>query len=256
MISVAPAISQEVVLQALQGVFDPELDESIVELGFVEGVRILDDEVDVSLRLPTFWCAPNFSYLMAHDARRALLALPGVREVHVQLKDNAYSDEISAGVSTGLPFVQVFPGQADGDDLDDLRQLFARKAFGMRQEQLIRFLLSAGLADAQIVALRCGDVLDVTDAHGLLLRVGREARQLRGGAVLARMYLERRSRLGMTAGAATRLVTTEDGEAIAPEHLEQYLQRGRKQRISITFNTLMCRGLLETRYGLQRKDCL
>jgi ABC-type sugar transport system ATPase subunit len=105
------------------------------------------------LRLPTFWCAPNFAYLMAYDARQQVLSLPGVRTVRVVLKDHMYSDEITAGVSAGESFGEVFAGQCEGDDLEGLRQLFRGKAFGMRQEQLVRALLDGGLTAGEIVGL-------------------------------------------------------------------------------------------------------
>src|SRR5262249_26283347 len=108
---------QGAVLTALREVSDPELDESLVDLGFVDGVRSEGDSVEVALRLPTFWCAPNFAYLMAHDARQAALGVPGVREVRVVLKDHMYADEITSGVSCGESFGGVFGEQADGDNI-------------------------------------------------------------------------------------------------------------------------------------------
>jgi hypothetical protein len=36
--------------------------------------------------------------------------------------------------------------------------------------------------------------------------------------------------------------------------LTQYLERVRRQRISMTFNALMCRGMLETRYALTKGE--
>jgi len=248
----AAVISEAALLEALRPVYDPELDESLVELGFLDGVHADGGSVHVRLRLPTFWCAPNFAYLMADDARQRLLEVPGVRHVQVTLRDNAYAEEISRGVSAGQGFPEVFPGQAEGDDLGALRRLFADKAFGMRQEQLVRFLLDheAGLAATDVVALRVGDVLDASDATGLRLSVGRTERLLRGGAPLARMYLDRRCRLGLPQTDEARLVTDADGHALAADELEAYLRRCRRQRISMTFNTVMCKGLLETRYGL------
>ena len=51
---------------------------------YLPGVRIEDaGRVEVVLRLPTFWCAPNFAYLMAYDAREQALRVSGVREVRV-----------------------------------------------------------------------------------------------------------------------------------------------------------------------------
>ncbi|HEV2034621.1 MAG TPA: iron-sulfur cluster assembly protein [Candidatus Dormibacteraeota bacterium] len=251
MIEVYPeVVSEQAVLAALREVSDPELDESLVDLGFLESVRVDGGRVEVVLRLPTFWCAPNFAYLMAHDVREQTLRVPGVRQVRVVLKDHMYADEITEGVSANQPFDAIFPGQADGDHLDDLRALFSGKAFGMRQEQLVRFLLEAGLTDEDVVGLRLDDVLDITDLSGLCLRVGGAERLLRGGAALARTYLARRGRVGLDAHGSARLVTDLAGAPIAPGGLAAHLDRTRRQRVSMTFNAIMCRGLLETRYGL------
>jgi metal-sulfur cluster biosynthetic enzyme len=245
------AVSEQTVLAALRTVSDPELDESLVELGFVDSVRVDGADVEIVLRLPTFWCAPNFAYLMAVDAREATLKLPGVRHVHVALKDHMYSDEITTGISAGHKFDEVFPGQADGEDVGELRALFHGKAFGMRQEQLARFLLDAGLTADEVVGLHLADVLDTSNASGLRLQIGGQMRRLRGGAPLARAYLERRARVGLADSGGARLFTDQDGQPVAADALSEYLQCGRRQRISMTFNAVMCKGLLETRYDLQ-----
>ena len=67
------------VLTALGTVYDPELDEPITALGFVGACTVSDGgEVAVRLRLPTPQCAPNFAYLMAADARTAVLSVAKV----------------------------------------------------------------------------------------------------------------------------------------------------------------------------------
>src|SRR5438105_12025875 len=180
---------EEAVLAALRRVSEPELDEWVVELGFVDSVHVDRGRVDIVLRLPTFWCAPNFAYLMAYDAREEALQVPGVNEVNVVLKDHMCSDEISSGVSAGDAFSAVFPGQTDGDDLGELRALFRGKAFGMRQEQLVRFLLEAGMTAGEITALRPRDIIDSSDSGGVRLNVNGAERVFRGGAPLARAYL-------------------------------------------------------------------
>jgi metal-sulfur cluster biosynthetic enzyme len=235
---------------ALDQVVDPELDESVVQLGFVEAIDQDRGKLTVRLRLPTFWCAPNFAYLMARDARDVLLRVPHVEAVSIVLSDHAHSDEISEGVSCGQSFEQVFPGEVEGN-LEALRRVFYAKAFGMRQEQLVRFLFEAGLTTREITDLRVEDVIDASDRSGLVLRVGSGERLVRGAAPLARMYLQRRERMAIR---ADRLITDEHGHQIAADGLTEYLQRGRRQRISMTFNALMCRGLLETRYGLSKAE--
>ena len=61
--------SRAEVLDALSGVRDPELDEPLTDLGFVSDLRVEGDVVSVRLRLPTYFCAANFAYLMVGDAK-------------------------------------------------------------------------------------------------------------------------------------------------------------------------------------------
>ena len=60
----------------LQSVTDPELDESVVDLNFITSADVDPmNRVHIGFRLPTYWCAANFSFLMADDMRRAVSAL-------------------------------------------------------------------------------------------------------------------------------------------------------------------------------------
>ena len=70
------ALSQQLadVWARLDLVMDPELDEPVTDMGFIEAVSITgpasmqdNSTVDVSFRLPTYWCSPNFAFLMAED---------------------------------------------------------------------------------------------------------------------------------------------------------------------------------------------
>ena len=66
------------VVERLAQVLDPELDEPILDLGFVRSFELHSGHASVELRLPTSWCAVNFAYLMADDVRRALLTAEGI----------------------------------------------------------------------------------------------------------------------------------------------------------------------------------
>ena len=150
-------IESERILEALSGVRDPELDQSITELGFVTGVEVEGESVSVRLRLPTYFCAANFAYLMAADAKTAILSVAGVREVRVVLEDHFASREINDGVGDDKGFVEAFPGEAE-KGLDDLRALFRRKGFVARQEKLCRALLNDGRTPAELAAMRLRDL--------------------------------------------------------------------------------------------------
>ena len=71
------------ILAALGSVRDPELDEPITDLGFVTDLEVGEGEVRVRLRLPTYFCAPNFAYLMVADARAAVESVPGAGRAEI-----------------------------------------------------------------------------------------------------------------------------------------------------------------------------
>ena len=115
-----PRDRQAEVWACLQGVTDPELDESVTELNFVTKVDVdPENRVHIEFRLPTYWCAANFSFLMADDMRRAVSALDWVEGVSVVLGEHMYADKINAGLAKGLSFQETFGAEADGN-LDEL----------------------------------------------------------------------------------------------------------------------------------------
>src|ERR1700674_496423 len=128
----------------LQGVMDPELDESVTDLNFVTKADVdSENRVHIEFRLPTYWCAANFSFLMADDMRRAVDALDWVKGVSVVLGEHMYADKINAGLARGLSFQETFGAEADGN-LDDFGQRFLVKAFRRRQVALLNHLLGVG----------------------------------------------------------------------------------------------------------------
>src|SRR5216684_8007906 len=145
------------ILERLAQVLDPELDESILDLGFVRSLQLRSGHVGVALRLPTSWCAVNFAYLMAEDVRRALLTVEGVRQVAVRLGDHCAAEEIEAAVNDGRSFGDAFP-DAGAESLAALRLTFLRKGFFGRQERLLRELRDGGCTPATICTLRLGEV--------------------------------------------------------------------------------------------------
>src|SRR5690348_18383263 len=109
------------VLAALDAVRDPELDEPVTSLGFVAECSVsAEGDAEVRLRLPTYFCAPNFAYLMVADAYDAVSALPGVRKTEVVLEDHFASDAINGGVAARAGFARSFDGEAVGE-LHELR---------------------------------------------------------------------------------------------------------------------------------------
>src|SRR6202050_3710135 len=128
----------------LRTVRDPELDESTPSLGFVTLCTVSGDgDAQVRLRLPTYFCAPNFAFLMVADAYDAVSALPGVRRTEVVLEDHFASDAINGGVAAQSGFAQSFDGEAVSE-LHGLRADFLRKAVMAGTDQVCRPLLAGG----------------------------------------------------------------------------------------------------------------
>jgi metal-sulfur cluster biosynthetic enzyme len=225
--------SRAVILDALSGVRDPELDEPVTKLGFVTGVEIDGEAVSVRLRLPTYFCAPNFAYLMVADARAAVLSVPGVRRASVVLDDHHASEEINGGVNAERGFDGAFPGETEGPDLEELRTIFRRKSFVSRQEWLCRMLLADGRSPAELAGLRLGEVPP---------------------SEVLRKYLERRVDLGLDASEEAPLVVDPDGKRVPEEAVVEHLRFARTVRVSIEGNAGLCRGLLATRYDIPQKE--
>lgn len=211
---------------ALATVRDPELDQAITDLGFVTDLIIEGCTVKVRLRLPTFFCAPNFAYLMVSDTRAALLALSGVETAEVVLVDHFAADEVTAGVAAGADLGGAFPGLADGEDrqLDDLRLVFRRKTFLADQHRLIR---SVGFSET------LGDLPDGPDTTA---------------------HLARRAELGIDCDPGAPFLVDEEGRPVPADEVEGHLRRIRATAVSIEGNAGFCRGLLETRYHIRSKE--
>jgi metal-sulfur cluster biosynthetic enzyme len=224
-------IERQEVLGALSGVRDPELDEPVTDLGFVSHLEIEGDAVNIRLRLPTYFCAPNFAYLMVADAKAAVLSVPGVRRARVVLDDHYASGEINGGVNEEYGFDGAFPGETEGPDLEELRTIFRRKSFVSRQEQLCRALLSEGRSPLVLAAMRLGDVAP-SEAF--------------------ETYLDRRAELGLDVSESAPLVVDPDGNRVPEAAVVQHLRFAKTVRVSIEGNAGLCRGLLETRYGRER----
>jgi metal-sulfur cluster biosynthetic enzyme len=227
---------QAEVWACLQGVSDPELDESVIELNFVTKADVdLQNRVHIEFRLPTYWCAANFSFLMADDMRRAVSALEWVEGVSVVLGEHMYADKINAGLAKGLSFQDTFGADADGD-LDDLRQTFLVKAFQRRQVALLNHLTGAGHPPEAIVALTLAELERLpVDAEG---------------AKLVRRYLERRHVVGPLRPDAHAFIDAEGGR-LKSDGFSAYVSGLRRVGVNAEFNSALCRGLLSVRFDVE-----
>jgi metal-sulfur cluster biosynthetic enzyme len=229
------------ILQRLAQVLDPELDESILDLGFVRSVQLGSGHASVVVQLPTSWCAVNFAYMMADDVRRALLTVEGIRQVTVSLGDHCAADEIEAAVNGGRPFAEAFPGEGAGS-LSVLRHTFQRKGFLGRQERLLRELREAGCSPAVICALRLGEV-SVHDKTIVIRQPG--CAPVEGGsAEVLQRYLERRAELALDCSSAAALIVDLEGKTLSTERLLAHYETGRTVRVAMEANGSFCRALL------------
>jgi metal-sulfur cluster biosynthetic enzyme len=213
---------------ALGRVTDPELDEPVTELRFIERLTVdPDGTVSIGFRLPTYWCAANFAFLMAADMQREVAALPWVRHVKVTLGEHMYAEKINHGLANGLSFQATFGNEASAE-LDELRRTFLLKAFQRRQEALLRYLIERGHQPAGIALIELKAL--PLDAQGARLRT---------------RYLEKRDIC--TKPNEPRAFVDTCGNPI--EDLNPYLRTLERVSINAEFNGALCRGLLAARFN-------
>ena len=219
----------------LATVTDPELDEPVTELGFVEAVTVAaDGAVAIDFRLPTYWCAANFAYMMAEDMRDAVATLPWVTGVVPRLQAHMCADQVNRGVAEGLDFGAAFGEAGEDDALASLRTTFRRKAFQGRQEALLRALLAQGLAKSVLAAMTV-QALEGTAIAGA------------EGAGLKRRYLEIRAQICGPAGPDALAFVDLDGAPLSESGFDEHLRTLTSVRIAMDFNGALCRGLLAAR---------
>lgn len=219
----------------LDEVFDPELDEPITDLGFVEAVAVAGATVRVSFRLPTYWCSPNFAFLMAEGIHREVSALPWVDTVLVSLEDHLCAEELNAAVNAGRDFKAAFADQADGGNLDEVRETFERKAHQRRQETVIRGLQAQGRSPEEIAAMTLGDLraIGFPDPERSL--------QLR-------RYLAILADRGTAVHGDHPAFPDPDGRPLTAEGFGERMRALRGVRINMEFGSALCRGLKQHRY--------
>lgn len=76
-------VQETQVYEALKDVYDPEIPVSVVDLGLVYDVKIIDDWVGVKMTLTTPGC--GMGNAIANMVRERVLTLPGVSEADVRI---------------------------------------------------------------------------------------------------------------------------------------------------------------------------
>lgn len=234
----------EALWRRLEQVLDPELDASIVHLGFVEALRVDGGHVTVELHLPTYWCAPGFVFLMGEDIRQALLAAPGVRSVAIRVRDHFASEALEAALNAGRPFAEAFPREVQGS-LEELRDRFRRKGYLGRQLALLQALKAAGFSPHEILGLRLGD-LD-TEGGQVWVRRSDGARVAIGPAELLHAYRRRRRELGISDESESLLMVDPDGNPLSADQLGDYIRKARLTLLNFHASAFLCQALLSSR---------
>jgi metal-sulfur cluster biosynthetic enzyme len=243
-------VTEPRVRERLDRVTDPELDTSIVELDYVDAVRIEDGTVRVAFTLPTAWCSPAFAWMMATDARDEVAALPGVTDVRIDLREHMHETAINRGVNEGLSFGEAFP-DADGS-VAPVRAELDGKARVARQHDATEALLDAGLSDEQIVGLTRA-AIDVDD------EAGRARVWLRDDALAVTVdadpltrYLEKAAATGLLDDDHPELFRTPEGDPIDPAAFETVRHRTRLAGVNMSGQGSVCDALHESRRAEDR----
>jgi metal-sulfur cluster biosynthetic enzyme len=222
-------------------VMDPELDEPVTDMGFIEAVSVAGpttgrniSTVEISFRLPTYWCSPNFAFLMAEDIKRQVETLPWVGRAMVLLQDHMAAEEMNAVINAGGAFSDVFADLMPGENLEALREKFDQKAFQRRQEVVIKALVARGFSPQDITSLTLGDfaVIQFEDRE--------EDRQR---ARYADLLLAK----GLASRADDLALPTYHGTPIGDD-FKAYMGLLRSVRINMEFSGSLCRGLKQSRY--------
>jgi metal-sulfur cluster biosynthetic enzyme len=216
------------VLARLGEVRDPELDEPVTAMGFIQSIEIAGGKVGVTFRLPTAWCAANFAFLMAVDMKAAVAALPWVASVEIVLLEHFAARRINEAVGQDLSFVEAFPRKAEAE-LDGLRHTFVEKAFLARQHAVLESLPK-----------RAGE--DPSPAGCTIAELELLARQSKTLADPVARYLALRRPLG-----GTTAFVTPRGEAIAPAEWPAHVRDIRRTAVTMAANAEHCRVLASAR---------
>ncbi len=239
------AILKDRVLQALSTVTDPELDEPITDLGFVKELAISEEgRVSVDLVTSTFWCSPNFVYMMLEEARDVVAKLPGVREARVHLGGHHDSARINEGINSGKSFSECYESEAKGD-LAELNRMIRTRTLRSRLFSMAAAMSRAGIAPEELLHMSGRDVTPEGDTF--VVRSRRVTHRISEPADARRVarYLDLLAKLGRADGP----LVIGDLEGNVPEEREfaSILALSRSAKSNFSLNAELCRALLAAR---------
>jgi len=233
------------VLRALSTVTDPELDEPITELGFVKNLSVSEDgRVSVDLVTSTFWCSPNFVYMMLEEARDVVSKLPGVKDMRLTLGGHHDSDRINGAINAGKTFSECYDFEARGD-LVELNQMIRTRALRSRLYSMASALVRAGFVADEIPELSRQDVTAegdkfVVNSRGRIVPIIDPADVRRVARYLS--FLD-----GLHRTPARLVVWDLDGNPPPEDEFVSTLIAGRLAKANFSLNAELCRALLESR---------
>jgi ATP-binding protein involved in chromosome partitioning len=110
-------VTESEVCKALEGVMDPELHKSLIDLGMVRDVQVAGNQVDITLALTTMGCP--LKEQIVGDVKEAVGALADVDGVEVELTE--MTDEEKRRIGIGVPTQD----KGAAEDLNDIRRVIA-----------------------------------------------------------------------------------------------------------------------------------
>jgi metal-sulfur cluster biosynthetic enzyme len=242
--SVSPSIDRNAVMEQLDRVTDPELDQSIVALEYIDDLRV-GPSVFVQFKLPTAWCSPAFAWMMATDIREEVSDLSGVERVTVRLIDHMHAQEITHGVNEERAFEAVFEDATEG--VEEARAMLDSKARLARQYRAVETLLDASLDPEQIVTLTRDDVTFDEETEQAMISVASGLLVCMPLEPLAE-YVEKARETGVLSAPNDRLFVTPDEEPIAPDAFERVHHRTRSAKTNMTGQGGICDALHGARW--------
>ena len=166
------SLTAEQVLNALRVVQDPDLKRDLVSLGFIKDVRIAGDRVSVTIELTTPACPVKD--VMKEQAREAIQALPGVRQVEITMTAQVRSSinpqpsgALSPMVKNVIPIASGKGGVGKSTVSANLAHALARAG------------AKVGLMDADVYGPSIPTILGITsqpqmDAQGRIIPVAQD----------------------------------------------------------------------------------
>lgn len=245
MLETAQGDIKERILRALSTVTDPELDEPITDLGFVKDLSVSEEgEVSLDLVTSTFWCSPNFVYLMLEEARDVVARIPGITAVRVHLEGHHDANRINSGINSRQSFSECYASEAHGD-LDELNRMIRTRALRSRLYSMAAAMGRSGVAAADLLDVSRSDI--AAEGDSFLVTSRGVAHRISDPADVQRVarYLSFLDGLGRADGPL--VIWDLDGTRPQEAELTSMLTLARASQSNFSLNAELCRALLSAR---------